>query len=115
MLGGSLIYCGIMMIQVIPSFWTIRSSAVGDVEDVFRTISRYPLTIFHKALQYLLTFVFPFAFINFFPAQILIPSNDFLGLPSYVKYLSLPVGIVFFLIMYGIWKIALKRYGSSGS
>lgn len=110
-MGGTLIYSGIMMIQIIPSFWTIRSNSISTVDWVFQTITRYPLTIFHKALQLFLTFIVPYAFINFFPAQIIISG----GGNSYVKYLSLPVGIVFFFIMYGIWKIALKRYGSSGS
>lgn len=115
MLGGTLIYCGIMMVQIFPSFWTIRSDAMGETEWVFRTITRYPLSIFHKFLQYLFVFIIPYAFVNFFPAQILVSGNDFLGLSSYVKYLSLPVGIGFFLIMYVIWKIALKHYSSSGS
>lgn len=114
-LGGTLIYSGIMMIQVIPSFWTIQSGSISTVDWVFQTITRYPLTIFHKTLQIGLTFIIPYAFINFFPAQILISGGEFLELAGYVKYLSLPVGIVFFAILYLIWNFALKRYGSSGS
>lgn len=114
-LGGTLIFSGIMMIQIIPSFWTIRTDAIGKVDWVFQTISRYPLTIFSKVLQVALTFILPYAFINFYPAQIFISNGNLLEMPSFVKYMTLPVGIVFFCIMYLIWKKALKHYGSSGS
>lgn len=114
-LGGTLIFSGTMMLQVIPSFWTIKSGAVGDVDWVLQTISRYPLSIFHKALQIGLTFVIPYAFVNYIPAQMFISSDGFLGLPSWVIYISFPVGLAFFTITYFIWKFALKHYGSSGS
>lgn len=113
--GGSLIYAGIMMIQVIPSFWVIRTNTISTVDWVFQTITRYPLSIFGRVLQIALTFIIPYAFINFLPAQLFVGSRSFLGLPIWVGYMSLPVGLVFFGLLYVLWKWALNKYTGAGS
>jgi len=115
LIGGTFIFAGIMLIQIIPSFWTIKTDSIGKMDWVFQTVSRYPLTIFAKSLRIALTFIIPYAFINFYPAQIFISNGEFLAGPSFVKYMTLPIGILFFSIMYFIWKKALQHYGSSGS
>lgn len=114
-LGGALIFSGTMMLQIIPSFWTLKKGPMEDVDSMLQTMSRYPLTIFHKALQIVLTFIIPYAFVNYIPVQMFIRKDSFLKLPEEIMYLSLPIGLLFGVIVYSIWAYALKHYSSSGS
>lgn len=114
-LGGSLIFSGIMLLQIVPSFWTIKIDAIGKIDWVFQTVSRYPLSIFNRLFQFVLTFFLPYAFINFYPAQVLISSGEVTSGIGLIKYMSFPIGMLFFAFAYFLWCKALKKYGSAGS
>ena len=104
-----------MLMQIVPSFWTIKIDAIGKIDWVFQTVSRYPLSIFNRLFQFVLTFFLPYAFINFYPAQVLISSGEVTSGIGLIKYMSFPIGMLFFAFAYFLWCKALKKYGSAGS
>jgi ABC-2 type transport system permease protein len=75
----------------------------------------YPLSLYPKILQILLTVVVPFGFITFYPAQFFLSKNDFLMFNPVLQYLNPLVGIVVLCAAFFVWNQGLKRYNSSGS
>lgn len=115
LLGGILIQGAIFLFQASLSFYFIK---VSSVEELFyrngRKLAGYPISIFKSFIQYLLIFVVPFAFVNYFPTQFFLRKAD-MCYPEFVYYLAPFVGIVLFMLAYLFWRISLKRYKSSGN
>lgn len=114
-IGGVLIQSGAMILIGSISFWTNRSAAIGEIFYYdFRSITQYPLSIFPKWIQYILTYIFPWAFINYYPALILLnkaeqPSDLVLGMLSPV------VGALFLLFSLFVFHMGLRKYSGAGS
>jgi len=87
-----------------------RGTAIGVVYQA-SAFNRYPLDIFPRPLQRLLTFVLPFAFIAFFPASWYLGRTEWL-LGAAVQPL---VGVGLFVGARWLWGRALRRYRSPGS
>lgn len=75
----------------------------------------YPITIFNKAIQVVLTLILPYAFINFFPAQFLLGKNDFSIFSPIFQFLSPVVAAVLFFLAYKFWNFSINHYESTGS
>jgi len=115
-LSGGLITGSFMLITSIPSFWMIRNSALPQL--FFHTPSRfseYPLSIFNKAIQFVLTVLLPFAFVTYYPALLILGKQDLMLFPAWVSYLTPAVAVLLFVIAYRFWFYGLKRYNSTGS
>jgi ABC-2 type transport system permease protein len=72
--------------------------------------AKYPLIIYHEAVQIILTWVIPYAFTSFFPVTFLLKKELLI-----FSFLTPAVAISVFLIAYSFWNFGLKRYQSSGS
>jgi len=60
-------------------------------------------------------YVVPFAFVNYFPAQILLRKPDMDQFPAIFLYLTPVVGLGLYLIAYTFWRFSLRYYKSSGN
>ncbi len=76
--------------------------------------ARYPMHIYGQVLAALLTFVFPYGFIAYYPAQhfLQITSTDY---PAFFPYLSPLVAAATLLVALGCWTLGLKHYKSTGT
>jgi ABC-2 type transport system permease protein len=114
-LGASLIQATGFMITAIPAFWIIKSDGLrGLFYSNITQFLQYPLSIYAKGIQILLTFILPYAFINYYPAQLFLGKSDSLFYPSF-QYLTPIVGIFLFWLAYKFWKLGLNNYQSTGS
>lgn len=86
--------------------------------DVFRGLilgltesKQYPLNIFPKKMQSILTYIIPIAFISYYPAGILLEkiSIDF---PSAIRFFVFFIFSLF--LFYTVWSLGIKRYESNG-
>ena len=114
--GGVLIWTGIQLLGSCLAFWTKRE----DTLTVFipwaaDTFTQYPLHIYGPVVLATLTFVIPFAFINFVPVAFVIDrGGDLLFNPLFV-FISPAIG-VFFLGLGGVaWYRGLRVYESAGT
>ena len=116
-LGGALIDFGIQLAIATASFWFIRVDTLHwVVMSLEQDFTRYPISIYTRAVRLFLSFVFPFAFMNYFPATYLLQKSDgALNLAPQVGLLTPLVGIVWFSISYAFWRIGLTRYQGTGS
>jgi len=113
--GGALIQGGIMVLISAIAFWTTRSERVfWVVMFPLRNAINYPLAIFPRVIQMIVTFILPFAFVNYLPALILLNKADS-AFPPFIGSLSFFVGIVFFWIAFQVWLKGVDKYNSTGS
>lgn len=92
-LGASLIAASTM------SFFTVGNNPIADflLWDM-KEFTNYPITIFPKGIQFVLTFILPFAFMNFYPAAALLGKAIPEGYPAILPYLSPLVGALVFAL-----------------
>lgn len=115
-ISGAMIQGAMFLITAIPVFWIIDGgSLISLLYYNLKEFIRYPLSIYNKFIQILLTVVIPYGFISFYPSQLLLRKDDFLMFSSSLQYLSPVVGIIMILIALFFWKIGVKHYESTGS
>ena len=113
--GGVLIQSGAMIMIGAMSFWTLRSGGIGDMLYYdLRTFVHYPLSIYPAFVRVALTFVLPWAFINYYPSLILLNRVETTG--QFVLGMIAPlVGVAFFGLALFVFHKGLSRYSGSGS
>lgn len=106
---GVFIVGAINTICSISSFWTYRSNEV--IWSFYRmyTFTEYPITIYNKFIRIVITVILPYAFVAYYPTM------DYLGLNTYMLYLSPIVAVVLWVIAVKLWDLALNKYRSTGS
>jgi ABC-2 type transport system permease protein len=112
--GGILLQAGGVILTGALSFWILRSRDVGQIFYYnFREFINYPLNIFPGFVKVTLTFALPWAFINYYPAALLLDKTqsqtDFM-----LGMLAPLVGLAFFLFSIWIFQLGLKRYSGTG-
>jgi ABC-2 type transport system permease protein len=117
MAGGALIDFAINLAIATCAFWFVRIDTLRwVVMSLEQDFTRYPLSIYTRSVQVILTFVFPFAFMNFFPASFLLGKSDVgLELSPQIGLLTPLVGAVWAAFAYAFWRIGLNRYQGTGS
>lgn len=115
--GGALIDFAVNLTLATISFWVIR---IDTLRWVFMTLeqefSRYPISIYQRGVRVLLAFVIPVAFMNYFPATLLLhKSEDGLHLAPAIGLLTPVVGAVWLAAAYAFWRVGLNRYQGTGS
>lgn len=73
--------------------------------------SRYPLPIFNKFIQILLSFIIPFAFVSFYPATYFFEAQGY----EVLCYMTPLVAVISILIASLFWVFGVSRYESTGS
>ncbi len=106
---GASIIGAINTIFSISSFWTYRSNEV--IWSFYRTytFTQYPIDIYNGFIKLLITAILPFAFVAYYPTM------SYLGMNSYMLYLSPVVAIVLWFIAIKVWNFALNKYRSTGN
>jgi len=114
-LAGTLIEMTITLMIACVAFWTGRSRrANGLVMQLNVMVQYYPLDIFGTVFRVLVTSVVPVAFMNYYPALMLLGKLDRIGEWWILAYLSPVVALVMVALSAGVWRLALRRYSSSG-
>ncbi|MGN1275624.1 MAG: ABC transporter permease [Floccifex sp.] len=111
-IGGVLIQCGVLIIIGSLSFWVKKSWSLTFICYFnFRDFIRYPLSIYGKILSTVLTFVLPYAFINYYPAVFLLDKEC----SGYYHLFTPIIGALVFVIAIVITKIGVNNYESVGN
>ncbi len=84
------------------------------INEVFNQYGNYPQSIFPRALQVILTFGLPVAFVAFFPATMILDRSGELRVSSWLAWIAPLVGAILFAIACRIWYWQSKHYQSSG-
>ena len=109
--GAVLIIFSIVLFLGTATFWIIKSQMLSEILWPLTRFIEFPLDIYNPFIIFFLTFILPFGFINYYPAQIFIGK----GLWMSAAYLTPFVGLITFAVAYSFWKIGVKNYTSTGS
>ena len=115
-IGGVLIQGAIFLFFASANFYLIKTDSLKDLLYWnVRKFAGYPISIFAKAIRFLMIYIIPFAFVNYFPAQYLLQKPDMAQYPTVYLYLTPVVGLVLYLCAYAFWRFSLRHYKSSGN
>lgn len=109
-LSGGAIFIALNLITAASAFWIVESIPVTQI--VFNTheFAKYPLTIYHRGLQIMMTWLIPYGFASFIPASYLLGREA-----GALAWLAPVVAAVLLAIGYRAWLFGLRHYASAGS
>jgi ABC-2 type transport system permease protein len=110
-LVGSLIYTSIKLLATTLSFWFKNSFPIMVTVYDMALFTQRPLAIYPLALQFILSYVIPFAFTAYFPAVYLLQDVNVITLLLQATLVTL----VLLVGSYRFWVLGLSYYESAGS
>jgi len=115
--GGALIDLGISLAVATISFWFIRVDTLRwVVMSLEQDFTRYPISIYTRGVRIVLTYVLPFAFMNYFPATYFLQKGDTgLSLNPQVGLWTPAIGLAWVFVAYAFWRVGLRHYQGTGS
>ncbi len=111
-IGGAIIQMALFLLIGCVSFWTMQSSKLEDIFFAFKDFLNYPLYVYGKEIVAFLTYVFPLAFINYYPSLFILGLED---ATNVLNFLTIPVAVILSIIALAVWKVSLEHYNSTGS
>ncbi|MDE0055526.1 MAG: ABC-2 family transporter protein [Gammaproteobacteria bacterium] len=114
--GGVAFFFALMMLQATMCFWTTESLELMNVltHGGVETAS-YPLPIFHRVFRRFFTYVIPLACVGYFPVVAVLGVDDPLGTSRLFQVSAPLAGFAFLGVAFGVWRIGVRRYTSTGS
>jgi len=116
-IGGALVELGISLAVATVSFWFVRVDTLRwVVMSLEQEFTRYPISIYTRSVRFVLAFVLPFAFMNYFPATFFLHKTETgLALSPQVGLLTPLVGLSWLAVSYAFWRVGLQHYQGTGS
>lgn len=116
MISAFVIFSAITIFTGTISFWAIKGDEIvtllTDNNYGLKNYTDYPLGIYSKQMQTLLTFAVPYAFTGFYPVALLLGKD--VPLPA-LRFAAPLVALLFGTASCAFWKYGLKHYGSAGA
>jgi len=108
---GMLVFFGLFLVYAAVAIFTIEGIEFMNVlTDGGREFGTYPYSIYGEGILKFLTYIIPLALIQYYPLLYL------LGIEENPLYMFTPLPALLFLIpCYGLWRIGLRKYKSTGS
>jgi ABC-2 type transport system permease protein len=112
-LAGILIMGGIRIVIASVAFYAINNQSLVHLF-IFsaREFLLYPVSIYSRGVQFSLTFLFPIAFVNYYPVSLFLNKDT--GFSPWFGIISLPIGIFLFSLGLVFWRKGIRNYESSG-
>ena len=108
---ATMIYTSLKIMTAAISFWTKASGHVMHMLYMVNDFSKYPVTIYNKAVQTVITYIIPFAFTAYFPASYFLSGEN--GL--FCIGGTVVAGSVLLTIALFVWNRGIRAYESAGS
>jgi ABC-2 type transport system permease protein len=115
LIGAALVQAAFLIAVSAFSFFFVNGNPVFSLLWTFKNFTNYPISIFPPILQSILTFVLPFAFMNFYPSAAILEKVNSVPFTPLLAYASPLVGIICFALSIVFWNWALSKYQSTGS
>lgn len=110
-IAGSVIYTSIKLFFASLSFWIKNSIAILDMIYSLNDFAKYPIGIYSRVVQAIITWIIPFAFTAFIPAGYFIGKVDVkLAVPGTVL-----AAVLSFTAAYAIFQRGIRVYESAGN
>jgi ABC-2 type transport system permease protein len=111
LLGSVLVYAGVYVILTAISFFIDAPTGIVPLVYNIQSYGRYPVKIYNKVIQAILTWILPFAFVGFYPAAYFLDSDNWAAF----AFITPLIGSVFFFGALLFWNYGVKKYRGAGS
>lgn len=112
--GGALVMASVRIIIAAIAF---KAVVIESLVHFFVYSSKefilYPINIYKNPIPFLLTFIFPLAFVNFYPSHLFIQKETLFY--DGLKYFSFPVGVTLYIFSLWVFRLGQKSYHSTGT
>jgi len=108
--SGAVIFFAINLITSVSAFWIIDSIPVSAAVFENYLFAHYPLSIYPRAIRFMLTWIIPYGFASFYPASYLLRRDI-----GPLVWISPLVAAVLLVIGYRLWLVGLSHYEGTGS
>lgn len=107
---GAAIFTASYLLTAVTAFWIVYSKPVTFI--IFKTFElvKYPIDIYPWGIRFLLTWVIPYAFISYYPANYILDRD-----PGPMAWAGAGVAVVLLFIGRRLWLVGLRHYTSTGS
>jgi len=113
--SGAVIEWAVYLFISTFGFWFVRTNALRSIAGTFLfRAANYPLHIYGRVFPFIMTFVFPFAFMAYYPTHYFFQMKN----PLYsvwMPYLPPLVAVVALTIAWGFWSLGVQKYQGSGT
>jgi ABC-2 type transport system permease protein len=114
--AGIAIFAGLWIAMASIAFWLIDSIEVANAFTYGGNfLAQYPVNIFGSWLRRFVIFVFPLAFVAYFPSLYVLGKDDPLGLPGALQFASPAIAVASVAGGALVWRFAVRHYRSTGS
>ena len=114
-LSGAVIRWAVYLFLAAFDFWLEGVEGLTFISEVFlESVFYFPVHIYGRALAFTITFVFPYAFMAYFPTVYFF-SFDVEMFPGVFAYLTPVVAVVSAAIAIAFWSFGLRHYQSTGT
>lgn len=116
-LSAAVIDGAVQLVIATLSFWVVRLDALRwVVMSLENDFTRFPLSMYNRAVRIILGYVFPFAFMNYFPATVLLHKTaDAAQFNPALGWMAPLVAASWGAASLGFWRMGLNRYQGTGS
>jgi ABC-2 type transport system permease protein len=113
--SGAVIEWAVYLLISSFSFWFVRTNNLRGISGVFLfRAANYPLHIYGRPFPFIMTFIFPFAFMAYYPTHHFFRLNVEI-FSDWFPYMPPIVAIIAWAIAFGFWSIGVRHYQSSGT
>jgi ABC-2 type transport system permease protein len=113
--GGALIEMALRVLVSALAFRLLSANAFMFLLDtLFSNFANYPLKIFGSALEFLLTFGVPLAFMAYFPTTVLLGRTGELRVSPLFAYGAPLAGVIWLVLALLVFQREMRHYQSSG-
>lgn len=114
-LSGAIIEWAMYLFFAAFDFWFETEDGLGYIPEAFlESALYYPAHIYGQVLAFVITFVFPFAFVAYFPTLYFF-QRDIEMFPGFFVFLTPVVAVVSTAIAVVFWSFGLRQYQSTGT
>ena len=110
-LSGGIILLSVFIFLASLSFHFQDRLGIGAPVFSLITFGRYPLPIFNEAIQFILRWVVPFAFVAFYPATYFFGRRGF----EFYCYFTPVMAVICLTVASLAWRFGVSRYSSTGT
>ncbi|GGE27023.1 ABC transporter permease [Marinithermofilum abyssi] len=110
-IGGAAVYGGIYITLTSISLFSDSKTDIQPIMYNVGNYGRYPINIYSKVIQFVLTWVLPFAFVGFYPASFLLDDDRW----SILAMVTPLVGVVYMGIGITVWNWGIRNYRGAGN
>jgi ABC-2 type transport system permease protein len=116
MVGGFVLFTGILIFQATLAFWTVESLEIantltyGGVE-----AGQYPLNIYAAWFRRFLLFIVPIGCVSYLPIAAVLGHSDVTGVPTALAELAPAVSFIFLGLALSAWRVGVAHYTSTGN